>query len=102
MIMDLQEALGDQLFGQKSVATILGRAGAIRLIAILLIVWAVYLLVALAWGGPLIILWLFIFGPVYNALILRCYWRGLGLMGFKLDLLLDAQFLYMGLGFWLL
>jgi 4-hydroxy-3-methylbut-2-enyl diphosphate reductase len=102
MIMDLQEALGDQLFGQKSVATILGRAGAIRLLAILLVVWAVYLMVALILGGPLIIWWLLIFGPIYNALILRRHWRGLGLMGFKLDLLLDAQFLYMGLGLWLL
>jgi 4-hydroxybenzoate polyprenyltransferase len=102
MIMDLQEAFGDRLFGRKSMVALLGRTGAIRWLSAVLAIWAAYLLAAWALGGPPIVLWLFLCGPLLNALFLKRHWRGLGLMGFQLDLILDAQFLLAGLGFWIL
>jgi 4-hydroxybenzoate polyprenyltransferase len=102
MIMDLQEVFGDRLFGRKTMASLLGRAKAIRLLAAVLVIWALYLLAALALGGPPTILWLCLTGPLYNAAILMRRWRDLGLMGFQLDLILDAQFVLSGLGYWIL
>jgi 4-hydroxy-3-methylbut-2-enyl diphosphate reductase len=103
LIMDLEEALGDRLFGRKTLATFLGRAGAIRLLRVILVFWALYLgWVWLEYGLAPLVLWLALFGPIYNAIFLRLYWRGLGLMGFQLDLILDAQFIFSGLAFWLL
>jgi 4-hydroxybenzoate polyprenyltransferase len=102
MIMDLQEAFGDRLFGRKTMASLLGRARAIRLLAAILAIWALYLLAAYALGGPPAILWLCLSGPLYSAAILKRRWRDLGLMGFQLDLILDAQFLFSGLAYWAL
>jgi 4-hydroxy-3-methylbut-2-enyl diphosphate reductase len=102
MIMDFRETQGDWLFGRQTMASVLGREGAFRLMAIILVVWFVYL--ALAWllGGPNIILWLILFGPAYLAILLRRCWRGLGLMGYQFDIILDAQLLICGLSYWLL
>jgi 4-hydroxy-3-methylbut-2-enyl diphosphate reductase len=101
-IMESQEAFGDRLFGRRTLVSYLGRSGTIRFLTFILIVWGAYLLGAYAFGGPNVILWLILWGPIYNAVFLKIHWKGLGLLGFRLDLILDAQFLFAGLGFWLL
>jgi 4-hydroxy-3-methylbut-2-enyl diphosphate reductase len=102
IIMDLEEAFGDRLFGRKTLVYLLGRDRALMILGLVMVLGAIYLLTAYFKGAPTIVLWLFFCGPLYNALFLLRYFRGLGLMGFKLDLILDAQFLLAGLGLWLL
>ncbi|MDR1609082.1 MAG: 4-hydroxy-3-methylbut-2-enyl diphosphate reductase [Deltaproteobacteria bacterium] len=102
MIMDLRETQGDWLFGRQTIASFLGRSGAIKLLATILGVWAIYLLTIWFMGGPSVILWLLVFGPIYNALFLKRYWRGLGLMGYQMDIILDARLLICGVAYWLL
>jgi 4-hydroxy-3-methylbut-2-enyl diphosphate reductase len=97
MLMDLQDAYGDRLFGDTTVVTILGQRGAARLLRGLLIIWSMYLLLAyIVCGRPPVIIWLWLAGPVYNLVIAHLFFRNPGLRGFQFDLMVDAQFIFSG------
>jgi 4-hydroxy-3-methylbut-2-enyl diphosphate reductase len=98
MLLDLQDAYSDRLFGQSTLATVLGKKKAGILLGAILVLWAVYLPAAGQFlGGPRFQWWLAVCGPLYSALILLRFLRSPGLSGFQFDLLADGQFLLFGL-----
>jgi 4-hydroxybenzoate polyprenyltransferase len=95
---DMQDALGDRLFGRQTSVTFLGLNRARKFLKGLLLVWSLYILAAWAFfGRPSLILWMWLSGPLYNALIMPRLLRNPGMGGFLFDLLLDGQFIFSGL-----
>jgi 4-hydroxy-3-methylbut-2-enyl diphosphate reductase len=98
MMSDFHESLGDRLFGKKTPVTVLGHKGATWTLVVLLAVWCLHLaLSARLLGFPWPVLPLTIFGPLYCALIFRWVIKSARPGGFRLDLLIDGQFLASGL-----
>jgi 4-hydroxy-3-methylbut-2-enyl diphosphate reductase len=99
LLMDFQDSLGDRMFGRRTLVVALGWKVAEKFLSALLCAWSMVLFVGCFFlpHWPLL-LWLWISGPLFNAVIFWRFMKKPSFGDFKQALFIDSQFLLSVIG----